>query len=688
MPARNRKKGATKGSAKDEESTSQSAGPAPPQNPSGIGSGEIEAAVREQAAKESEASGATEQEEVDHEGSEGSYGAPDSAEYKSHFGSGGRQQSSDSEQDFPEQSHGSGGFFGGLDEGNEYEELVPQNVDDNPYEDAMPGYPAETQATQEPLAESGKPIPRGRRSLFAPPVRDQLPGEEGTEGVQIYDPSTNQAVDGKPVPPRTPPSNRLAIVAARQKANAKARKEAADKDILAAQETSSATARKEAAEREMRKNEEDLGSLFVQPGSSGARSSDSYQNAPTMGNDNGKDILRETAEDTKRLKAEETRREAQNPRPGSLTERLGTSVSFHCFSAEYILITEFKITPEIRAWHDFLIGVESGDEGVGIANAAIASLQQPQTQLARENLDPKHRHLVHTQESNKLGTTTTKLVKNNRVVLEEERLKIAGLQNDLAILKSNNQQLVAENKRLKAKSGQKTNSETQKGQNGQRRATAAGTLCHNVSTEILLTANIGLAAHTTRFGKPTEDAVSLAILRAEEGLKYMRASRASKGVVKGDLQAARVAVAEAYTMSYDLDDGQLQGRSLFWIAIVEFYDSNPIAARKAILEAEEFNEWVLPEDERRWLGKWSGVTEENIKPSQKAVHYKDMLDANVPPMTEVLASGTGEDADWEKVKGDESGGRSRRKHGSRIDGVAAKTAETKRSKWDALSYYI
>jgi hypothetical protein len=183
---------------------------------------------------------------------------------------------------------------------------------------------------------------------------------------------------------------------------------------------------------------------------------------------------------------------------------------------------------------------------------------------------------------------------------------------------------------------------------------------------------------STRHGRPSEDAVSLAILRIEEGLKHMRASRASKGIVQGDLQTARIAMAEAYTMSKDLEDAQLRGRSLFWIAIVEFYDGNPLAARKAIEKAESYSEWEIPEDEKRWLDKWLDVTMEDTRPSQNSLEYKDVLGAKVPSMTEITASHKTQDGDWEKVAG----------RGSRVDSIAAKKAENKRSKWDALAYYI
>jgi hypothetical protein len=197
----------------------------------------------------------------------------------------------------------------------------------------------------------------------------------------------------------------------------------------------------------------------------------------------------------------------------------------------------------------------------------------------------------------------------------------------------------------------------------------------------MLTKVVDSLKYTTRHGRPSELAVSVAILRAEQGLKYMQGSRASRGIIEGDIRNARAAACEAYTMSLDLADERLQSRSLFWLGVIEFYDCNPWAARKAILEAESCNEWELNEEEKAWLEKWLEVTENGYKPSQSSSDYKFPLEAAIPPGLQ------GED-EWEKVTRSEVPGQLKAERGIRVDDISAKAAEKRRSRWDAMSYYI
>jgi hypothetical protein len=193
----------------------------------------------------------------------------------------------------------------------------------------------------------------------------------------------------------------------------------------------------------------------------------------------------------------------------------------------------------------------------------------------------------------------------------------------------------------------------------------------------------------------------------------MRESRASKGVTQGDTQPARVAVSEAYTMSLDLKDKKLQGCSLFWIGVVEFYDGNAIAAAAAIRAARTFEQWELPEEVQAWLEKWSLTTKQGTRPSQKPHDYNNLMDARVPRISVIKAThdvvrhtamsddlgqaGFGEDAKDEEGKEIQEAKASseinRREQvaeekGLRVDGEAAKSAETKSSRWNPLSYYI
>jgi hypothetical protein len=167
-----------------------------------------EAAFKAKAMDESSAagpSGNTEQEEAGGDGSEASFDSPNSDLWRSQWGLGGRRASADSNLASPEES-----------------QSVEESQNDHPFTDETPSY----------VFKSVKPIPRSKRGLFVDPVPEPLSDEESTEGVQIYDPETNGAADGSFVRPRTPPEERFAAIVAKQKANAKARKEAAEREVV------------------------------------------------------------------------------------------------------------------------------------------------------------------------------------------------------------------------------------------------------------------------------------------------------------------------------------------------------------------------------------------------------------------------------------------------------------------------
>jgi hypothetical protein len=211
--------------------------------------------------------------------------------------------------------YSSEGSFNTWDDG-----AVPQglgySVPPGPFEDSTPSYGALSGATQGAIWESGAARARREVGLFNDPSLIVVSGEDNLKGTQIYDPNTDEAIDHSTAAPRTPPTIRLAQIAAQQKANIEAR-------VVA-------------AEDKREKNEEPAKpSLFSPPGAlfkgPTGRIKDAYRNAPTMGDKDGRQFLKETAEKTAREKAEELAREHVEPRQGSLTERLEESVSFYLF---------------------------------------------------------------------------------------------------------------------------------------------------------------------------------------------------------------------------------------------------------------------------------------------------------------------------------------------------------------------
>ena len=169
----------------------------------------------------------------------------------------------------------------------------------------------------------------------------------------------------------------------------------------------------------------------------------------------------------------------------------------------------------------------------------------------------------------------------------------------------------------------------------------------------------------------------------------MQASRASRGITEGDTNAAQTAVTEAYTMSRDLQDEQLQARSWFWIGVVEFYGGNLAAARAALREAESCSQWELPQDEVFWLGKWVHFTEKGCKPSENRLDYQRVAEATTTPHS--AFPDWSDEEDWDE---DEEPAqfnqtpRLRTKAGTGVGGLPVKSAEKKRSMWDPLRYYI
>ena len=142
----------------------------------------------------------------------------------------------------------------------------------------------------------------------------------------------------------------------------------------------------------------------------------------------------------------------------------------------------------------------------------------------------------------------------------------------------------------------------------------------------ILMIDVDSPPNSRRHGSPSERTVSLAILRAELGLKRMRESRAARGISQNDVRSAHKAATEAFSMSIDLQDRGLQGRSLFWIGVVEFYDGHSDRAKESFRKAKAVREWKKPEGERKWLGKWLEVVEEGIRtPSLRSQEYRNIL---------------------------------------------------------------
>ncbi|EHL01811.1 hypothetical protein M7I_2163 [Glarea lozoyensis 74030] len=278
------------------------------------------------------------QDEVPEEGY-GSEDSADSAEIAAMFGSGGAPRADS------------------FSEGDDGATLAsPKDETPEPFEDTTPSYNSIQEIEFEP------PISRKPKlkSLFVPLPSPPIPGQEDTSDVQIYDPETDGTVDGSVVRPRTPPLKRLATIAAAQKANAKARKEAGSNKP----------------------------SLFVPAGKTDDDGNLGYLQAPLMVDGSDQMLAVDSAEEIAKLNAQAAVTQYVEVRNESLVADLGESIS-----------------KELEQWRSYAKKAPKSEEAVKIANAAIEALQKSQLRLIGENLNLKLVTDVLQEETKKLTQT-------------------------------------------------------------------------------------------------------------------------------------------------------------------------------------------------------------------------------------------------------------------------------------------